>query len=118
MMSASFGRRARLTHKADYQHVFAQSNRSGDRYFTVLARRNELGYPRLGLAVSRKVAKSAVIRNRVKRIVRESFRHAQEQLNSFDVVVIGRPQTGTCSNEALFASLRQHWARLATWAKS
>jgi ribonuclease P protein component len=117
-MSAPFGRRARLNRKADFQHVFAQSHRSGDRYFTVLARRNELGYPRLGLAVSRKVAKSAVIRNRIKRIVRESFRHTQGRLDSFDVVVIGRPQTGTYPNATLFASLRQHWARLATWANS
>ncbi|MEZ5585032.1 MAG: ribonuclease P protein component [Candidatus Competibacteraceae bacterium] len=116
-MSARFTRCARLSRKAEFQRVFEQPIRSGDRYFTVLARSNELGHARLGLAISRKAAKSAVARNRVKRIVRESFRH-QTGLEGLDVVVIGRPQLTGHDNAALFTSLQHHWARLIAWAKS
>ncbi|NJN45827.1 MAG: ribonuclease P protein component [Candidatus Competibacteraceae bacterium] len=107
-----------MSRKVEFQRVFDQPIRSGDRCFTVLARLNQLGYPRLGLAISRKAAKSAVARNRIKRIVRESFRHHQTELNGFDVVVMGRPQMAGHENAALFTSLQHHWARLVSWAKS
>jgi ribonuclease P protein component len=112
--SARFSRRARLSSKAEFSRVFAQpAAKSGDSCFTVLARPNALGYPRLGLAISRKSAPQAVERNRIKRIVRESFRHHQPVLDSLDVVVIGRPQLLQQSNPALFDSLQRHWHRLA-----
>ena len=93
--------------------VFAQPVKSSDRYFTVLVRANDLPYPRLGLAISRKVAKSAVARNRLKRIVRESFRHHQGKLGGLDCVVMGRIGVATRDNPALFTSLERHWRRLA-----
>ncbi|MDS4019108.1 MAG: ribonuclease P protein component [Candidatus Competibacter sp.] len=93
--------------------VFAQPVKSSDRYFTVLVRANDLPYPRLGLAISRKVAKSAVARNRLKRIARESFRHHRQQLAGLDCVVMGRAGLAEQDNAVLFASLQRHWRRLA-----
>lgn len=110
---ARFPRCARLTGRNAFAHVFAQPVKSSDRYFTVLARPNALGYPRLGLAISRKVAKSAVARNRLKRIARESFRHHQTWLGSLDCVVMGRVGLMEPDNAVLFASLQRHWRRLA-----
>ena len=55
-----------------------------------------LGEHRLGLSVGRRVG-SAVLRNRIKRSLRESFRHARDQLprptvgGSYDIVVSLRP---------------------------
>ena len=96
-----------------FADVFAQPAKSSDRYFTVLARANGLAYPRLGLAISRKVDKSAVARNRIKRIVRESFRHHQSQFGGLDWVVMGRASLTQQENAILFASLQRHWQRLA-----
>ena len=110
---ARFPRRARLTGRNAFADVFAQPVKSSDRYFTVLARPNALGYPRLGLAISRKVAKSAVARNRLKRIARESFRHQQAWLGALDCVVMGRVGLTEPDNAVLFASLQRHWRRLA-----
>ncbi len=110
---ARFPRRARLTGRNAFAGVFAQPVRSSDRYFTVLARPNALGYPRLGLAISRKVAKAAVARNRIKRIARDSFRHHQPQLGSLDYVVMGRAGVAEQDNPLLFAALHRHWQRLA-----
>ena len=112
MKNARLLRRARLSNKADYRNVFAQAEASRDAFFTVLARPNQLAFPRLGLAISRKAAKSAVARNRIKRIVRNSFRQRQQDLRGIDIVVIGRIGLETCSNARLFDSLDKHWARL------
>lgn len=110
---ASFPRRARLSGRNAFSHIFAQPVRSADRYFTVFARPNDLAYPRLGLAISRKVAKSAVARNRIKRIVRESFRHHQQLLDGLDCVVTGRNGAAQQDNATLFALLQRHWHKLA-----
>jgi ribonuclease P protein component len=67
---------------------------------------------RLGLAVSRKVSKRAVERNRIKRVVRESFRAAREDLPALDLLVIARVSAATTPNPALFADLGLAWGRL------
>jgi ribonuclease P protein component len=111
---ASFPRRVRLTGRNAFASVFAQPVKSGDRYFTVLARANALSHPRLGLTISRKVARSAVVRNRIKRLVRESLRQHQQLLGGFDCVVMGRPKiTAVQDNAVLTAALQQHWQKLA-----
>lgn len=110
---ARFPRRARLASQHAFASVFARPIKSSDRYFTVFARPNDLAYPRLGLAISRKVAKSAVARNRLKRIARESFRRHQFELGGLDCVVMGRAGAVEQDNAVLFASLQWHWRRLA-----
>ncbi len=56
--------------------------------FTLLARENTVGYPRLGMVVAKRHAKRAVDRNTVKRIIRESFRMKKTELSANDYVVI------------------------------
>jgi ribonuclease P protein component len=65
---------------------------------------------RLGLAIAKKLLPRAVDRNRIKRIVRESFR--LHQLQEYDFVVLARRDTGTATNDQLFLSLKHHWNRL------
>ena len=113
MATARFPRRAKLLTKSAFRFVFELSKRSSDRYFTVLGRTNTLGYTRLGLAVSRKVDKSAVRRNRIKRLIRESFRHHQGLLDGIDVVVIARAGLRTADASEVADALSLHWQRLA-----
>ena len=63
---------------------------------TVLATPNQLQHPRLGLAISRKVARSAVGRNRIKRVVRESYRTPWE---TFDTNLMGTVSVLDCIRE-------------------
>jgi ribonuclease P protein component len=57
------------------------------RHFTLFAKPNGLGQARIGIIVSRRVARRAVDRNRAKRLVREAFRRARHRLAGIDVVV-------------------------------
>lgn len=93
--------------------MFAAPRRSSDRFFTVLVRDNALPHGRLGLAVSKKRIRRAVARNRVKRLVRESFRHHAGWLCGLDVVVMAR-QDSAASTCELRRSLEAHWLRLGS----
>ncbi len=64
---------------------------------------------RLGLAISKKCAKGAVERNRLKRIVRETFRTHRDMLAPFDFVVMCRPRALMANNADLTSSLLRHW---------
>jgi len=83
---------------------------------TVLAASNELTHPRLGTAVSIKAAGNAVNRNRIKRLLRESFRLHRELLDGFDLVVLVRSGISSLSNQQLLSALDTHWLRIAAHA--
>ncbi len=109
---ARFQKRARLLKPAEFSRVFKKAYRSSDRLLTILAAPNDLTYPRLGLAISKKHARRAVDRNRIKRIVRESFRLHQKILPNADFVVMAKPVTKSLPNQDIFAALENHWKRL------
>ncbi len=112
--TARFPRDARLTGSAQFQRVFKNARlRSTDAVLAVLAVENELGIARLGLVISRKAARRAVARNRVKRLIRNSFRNKRQHLSGLDIVVIGRPGIEHKSNATLLNALERHWQRLS-----
>jgi ribonuclease P protein component len=100
-----------LLKNSDYNFVFDKPVRSSDRYFTVLARPNNLQYARLGMAFTKKRVKLAVARNRLKRITRESFR-LTPGIFSADFVILAGPHCVSATNQQLFLSLEKHWQQL------
>jgi len=131
---AIFPVHAKLTKPIEFKAVFKNSMVSSDRCFKVMARKNERDCSRLGMAVSRQVDRHATGRNRIKRVIRESFRQSFETVRSeaavkstnggkastsiegnypgIDVVVLPRRQAATICNHQLFQSLQAHWSRL------
>lgn len=104
-----FPRTARLTRAADFQRVFGQGQRNRSRYFTlVVAPGTERA--RLGLAVGRRASARAVVRNRIKRIARDVFRHAE--LPAVDIVVVARGGLEGVSRADLRADLQGAFARM------
>ncbi|GAA0247739.1 hypothetical protein GCM10009126_11570 [Rhodanobacter caeni] len=75
-------------------------------------RDNELGHARLGLAVSKRVSKRAVERNRIKRLVRESFRQVRHRLPAVDLMVMAREQAANVPGPQLLAEIDTLWNKL------
>lgn len=110
-------RSLRLRDSGAFERVFASPRRSADRYFTVLGRDRpeSMGVPtpgaRLGLAISKRCASRAIARNRIKRVVRESFRLTRQALGETDLVVLCQRAAVEADSATLRASLRAHWRR-------
>ena len=102
MSNAGLPRQARLRRPGDFAALRTSSGRAGGRCFHLRYRENELGHARLGLAISKRVSKRAVERNRIKRLLRESFRRVRHQLPAVDMMVMAREQAaGVCGTELL-----------------
>jgi ribonuclease P protein component len=72
--------------------------------------RRDSGAARLGLLISRRHAPRAVVRNRIKRCIREAFRLEQERLGPIDVLV--RPPYGVKPSAQMIVRLRELFGRL------
>ncbi len=104
--------RARLRRAADFAALRNARGRWQTRHFLLRWIESPVAATRLGLAVSRKVSKRAVQRNRIKRIVRESFREQRNELPPLDVLVIARTSAAAANRPALHADLRCAWQKL------
>jgi ribonuclease P protein component len=99
----------RLRKKSEFDRVYRDARRSADAFFAILARNTGAGVPRLGLAIAARIVGNAVRRNRIKRLVRESFRQHQHELPAVDLVVNARSGARDADNAALTRSLERHW---------
>ncbi len=115
MQDFSFDRSKRLLNGPDFQHVFDHNKaRVSHPRFLMLAATTDLGHPRLGLVISKKNCRKAVDRNRIKRVVRETFRLAQTELASLDVVFLARKGLDQLDPAEQTRLLRDSWQRLAS----
>lgn len=103
---------ARLRRAADFAALRNAPGRLDTRFFLIRYRASDTGAARLGLAVSRRVSKRAVDRNRIKRNARESFRFARTRVPAFDLLLVARRQAAMAAGPALRADLDAAWSRL------
>ncbi len=74
----------------DFQLVYRTGRSKANKYLVFYYKKNSFGYNRLGISVSKKVGNS-VVRHRVTRLIRESYRLNQEKLkNGYDIVIVAR----------------------------
>lgn len=106
----------RLRKTDEISSVFSFKRRFHGAHLQLLAKPNELGFPRLAVVVGRKTARRAVTRNYMKRVVRDLFRLHQDELGAVDIVVrvhkaFTREMFGPVREELLelFAGLRHIW---------
>lgn len=121
-----FQKHQRLVSKRSFKSVFEYANlRVGLGALVILAVVNQRPYSRLGIVISKKLVKAAYRRNRIKRILRESFRLHQHQLSGahhsdttldrdygLDIVVRVRGRLNEVSDRQLRYKMDQGWLKL------
>lgn len=114
-----FPAQAHVRTAAEFARCFASGKRANARRFGGIFRLHDerdvdagIRSARLGMAISRKVDKRAVERNRLRRLIREWFRHQLSDLAAGDLVITGRPAARGSSAESVFAELDHIAGRL------
>ena len=105
-----FDKKRRLLKKIEYDYVFEKSKKFVTDEFIFLYRKNTIGHARLGLALSKKLISKAHDRNRLKRLLRETFR--THSLPEIDIIVLARKGVGTVENPIIYNKLRHVWVSL------
>ena len=113
-MSRGFGREKRLLVPRQFKAVFdSPTGKVPGKNVLLLARDNALVHPRLGLVIGKKSVKLSVERNRLKRQIRETFRHNLELLAGWDIVIVAKKGLGDLENAELKHQFEKLWKRLA-----
>lgn len=111
--AVTFPGSARLRSPKDFQATFSQGRRISAALFRLHVRAAEDPEKpaRLGISVPKRIAAHAVERNRIKRLVRESFRHLRTRLPSADYALLAQRGTAGASADMLRAALAELWER-------
>lgn len=101
--NARYPRSARVRARPEFDAVFAKGHRAATPLLALHFLPDDRP-ARIGFAVSRKVDTRAVIRNRIKRVLRDHFRRHRADLAAGAYVVVGRPPAARASGPELIAA--------------
>jgi ribonuclease P protein component len=104
----------RLRRPAEFTRAYATGKRFANEFFTANAQGNDLTWPRLGISIAARNLRRAVDRNRVRRLIRESFRMHQQQLPPVDIVIGARPRVTSADRATLRSALEQLWRKIVS----
>lgn len=117
MAEHRFTRDFRLLSPADFKSVFdGAQHKVSCRYILMLAIKQQTPQTRLGMVVAKKNVSKSVERNRIKRLIRESFRHARLQLPGLDIIVLIRKGLDNLPNFVISSKIDALWKDLHTKA--
>ena len=89
-MSFRLNQNSKVLKPYEYKAIFNDGKITKGKYWQRVARRISSPKPRLGLAISKKVQRLAVDRNRYKRVAREAFRLNQNTLSNWEFVIMAK----------------------------
>lgn len=108
----NFPKSKRILQRKDFQVVLASGEKVITPFLVILGVPNMRGNSRLGVLVSKKMG-NAVVRNRLKRRIRDVYRNRVLSSAEVDIVVIPRHRLKQASHDDLVNSWSQGRARLA-----
>ena len=96
-----------LKKNCQFRNVYSKGKSIANRLLVMYVLPNDTGHNRLGISVSKKVGNS-VVRNKVTRRIRESYRMAESNpVTGNDIVIIARAGCGTATYAGIDKALRQ-----------
>ena len=112
----------RLKKPSQFQTVYKSKQWGGSHHFTFNVKAHQEQQPShaqsvLGVTVSKKVSKSAVKRNRIKRQIREFFRHKKNELDNADIVITAKPSCLNADDRQRKESLEELWVKVLKWQR-
>ena len=113
-------RKYRLRRPSDFKKVYQSKQWGASEHYTFNVLANTLNNEdcsRLGVTVSKKVAKQAVVRNRIKRQIKEFYRCHSEALQSSDLVITAKPSCARVTDIDRLQSLEQLWIKVIKWQR-
>ena len=102
----------RLKSSSDFKQVFKQAQKTSGKNLLILWKPTQFATSRLGIIASKRVSKLAVSRNRIKRIIRDSFRQQKNQFERLDVIVIAKQPCTKLSKTELRKETDNLWKKL------
>lgn len=100
-----------LKKNRQFQSVYKSGKSYANKYLVMYVKENGTGGNRIGISVSKKVGNS-VVRHRITRLVRESYRLQESMFNSgLDIVIVARKNAGSAGYEEIYSGL-QHLGKL------
>jgi ribonuclease P protein component len=108
-----YSRRHRFTVQGSFGPLLRGSRKLRGRYATVHCAPGRPGISRLGIALTRKLVPRSVDRNRIKRLVRETFRRHFLKRAGIDCIVMLRERFEPAQVDALRDEIRNHFDQLA-----
>jgi len=101
-----------LTKRRDFKAVFNEGVSSSSSFLVIYAKPNEFSFSRLGLAVSRKIG-NAVLRNRIRRLLREAVRECvKDMAEHYDFVIIARKESAEGTLKMFISSIEKFIQKL------
>jgi len=97
-----FARFFRLTKEKDFDKIFNEGKKKYTKTIGILYLPNNLKNNRYGIIVSKKIAKKATTRNKIKRIIRSSLKKQEIFLkNGNDIIILAKPQSIDAKNDEI-----------------
>ncbi|EHC07498.1 Ribonuclease P protein component [Shewanella baltica] len=98
---------------AQFKSVFSNPIKASSAEITLLAIPNTEQHPRMGLTVAKRFVKRANQRNRIKRVIRDSFRLNQHDIPHLDIVVLVRNGVMEMENAEINKLIEKLWRKLS-----